>query len=472
MTGSASVVVIRVHRDDLNALRAQLAGLSAALAGRVVEAGTRLEFSGVNLEVVETQPTGPAAITAATDVRIRPSDQPVAAPAAEPPAAPAAIDDLRPPSEPESGISPPATSKRDEPGPATGQAAQPPAVERSDAASVDTPAEPEGGGQEPSHEVREDTAAADSEAEDSSGRRPADPRIIGAAAGVLIILLVAILLALLSGRGGDGSATTMAPASSAAAGATSTTQTTTTAAPYARPAALADCDAIVDATLVLLQDYLDATAQADLAALDETDPLLVEMGRHDEALNNRARTLDCSPEEMNARLAAGVGSLRVADGNVVGQFLIESIRSNESGYFDVLQVTTTSTTAPATSTTTTTTSTTSTTTTTLPPDELEFPAGPFPSIEAGIARHLAPFAIDYSGDCSGAELGTWCSGCWGEPFAEQGMVWSVGAAQGEIVGFYLVVRQDDGWVLQDFAGADLNAPDGGLPWPVNRDRCS
>lgn len=104
------------------------------------------------------------------------------------------------------------------------------------------------------------------------------------------------------------------------------------------PASLNSCDSLADAGITLLQDTLDlvdSLSAEELAALGEsedTPAAFTEIETRGDALTARADTLGCTDEEMNSLMAARVD--RLSSDTVFGQFLIESVRSGDGGFFE------------------------------------------------------------------------------------------------------------------------------------------
>jgi len=104
------------------------------------------------------------------------------------------------------------------------------------------------------------------------------------------------------------------------------------------PAAVDSCEGLAGAGVDLLQDTIDIIDGLDndaLAAFGEgTDvpPEFEEIEARGEELNARADELGCSDEEMQALLADRIGDL--SSDSVFGQFILEGIRSGESGFFE------------------------------------------------------------------------------------------------------------------------------------------
>ena len=103
------------------------------------------------------------------------------------------------------------------------------------------------------------------------------------------------------------------------------------------PASLGSCDSIADASIGLLQDtldYVDSLSAEELATMgsaEETPAALAAIEAQGTALEARATTLGCTGEQMDSLMAARVD--RLSSDSVFGQFLIESVRSGEGGYF-------------------------------------------------------------------------------------------------------------------------------------------
>jgi hypothetical protein len=103
------------------------------------------------------------------------------------------------------------------------------------------------------------------------------------------------------------------------------------------PAAITDCGTLADAGIDLLDqtiDLIDSLDAADLAALaseEDAPPEFAALEQKGTALEDRAADLGCSPEEMSRLMADRVGNL--SSDTVFGQFLIESVRSGEGGFF-------------------------------------------------------------------------------------------------------------------------------------------
>jgi TolA-binding protein len=106
----------------------------------------------------------------------------------------------------------------------------------------------------------------------------------------------------------------------------------------ADPASLSSCESLADASIDLLQDTLDiidSMSAEDLAAMgtsEDTPPELAAIETRGTALEERAEDLGCTEEQMSALMTARVDDL--SSDSVFGQFLIESIRSGEGGFFE------------------------------------------------------------------------------------------------------------------------------------------
>jgi len=104
------------------------------------------------------------------------------------------------------------------------------------------------------------------------------------------------------------------------------------------PASLTSCESIADAGIDLLQDtidIIDAMSAEELAAMgnsEETPPELVSIETRGTALEARAADLGCTDEQLSSLMTARVDDL--SSDTVFGQFLIESIRSGEGGFFE------------------------------------------------------------------------------------------------------------------------------------------
>jgi len=106
----------------------------------------------------------------------------------------------------------------------------------------------------------------------------------------------------------------------------------------ADPASLNSCETLADASIDLLQDTLDiidsmsAEELAAMGASEETPSELVAIETRGTALEDRADELGCTEEQMSALMTARVDDL--SSDSVFGQFLIESIRAGEGGFFE------------------------------------------------------------------------------------------------------------------------------------------
>ncbi|MBI5158233.1 MAG: hypothetical protein HZA58_09550 [Acidimicrobiia bacterium] len=106
----------------------------------------------------------------------------------------------------------------------------------------------------------------------------------------------------------------------------------------ADPASVNSCESLADASIALLQDTLDiidSMSAEELAAMgnsEETPPALASIESRGTALEDRAEELGCTEEQMSALMTARVDDL--SSDTVFGQFLIESIRAGEGGFFE------------------------------------------------------------------------------------------------------------------------------------------
>jgi hypothetical protein len=106
----------------------------------------------------------------------------------------------------------------------------------------------------------------------------------------------------------------------------------------ADPASLNSCESLADASIDLLQDTLDVVdsmSAEELAAMgssEETPPELATIETRGTALEARAEDLGCTEEQMSSLMTARVDEL--SSDTVFGQFLIESIRAGEGGFFE------------------------------------------------------------------------------------------------------------------------------------------
>lgn len=106
----------------------------------------------------------------------------------------------------------------------------------------------------------------------------------------------------------------------------------------ADPASLSSCDAVADASIDLLQetlDVIDSLSAEELVALGESDEppaALADVETRGNALEERATTLGCTDEQMTSLMIARVDQLDSE--SIFGQFLIESIRNGDGGFFE------------------------------------------------------------------------------------------------------------------------------------------
>ena len=105
----------------------------------------------------------------------------------------------------------------------------------------------------------------------------------------------------------------------------------------ADPASLDSCEAVADASIVVLQDTLDIMDNLsieELAALggsDETPDQFKEIEAQGAAFEARAGELGCTEEEMSALLADRATGLSAE--SQFGQLILEGLKAGESGFF-------------------------------------------------------------------------------------------------------------------------------------------
>lgn len=105
----------------------------------------------------------------------------------------------------------------------------------------------------------------------------------------------------------------------------------------ADPAALTSCEQVADASIALMQDAIDiidslSTEElAEFGTSEETPEVFRDVEAQGTALENRAEAIGCTEEQMNSLLAARVDDL--SSDTTFGQFIIESVRSGEGGFF-------------------------------------------------------------------------------------------------------------------------------------------
>ena len=98
---------------------------------------------------------------------------------------------------------------------------------------------------------------------------------------------------------------------------------------------IGDCDGMIDASLLLLQDFVDEVADLPLDALaaDQPPTAFIELERYGNELTRRASELGCSPSRLDAGIVERSDELNVTADNIIGQFLITGLRSGEGGLF-------------------------------------------------------------------------------------------------------------------------------------------
>ncbi len=100
------------------------------------------------------------------------------------------------------------------------------------------------------------------------------------------------------------------------------------------------CEGVADAAIDLLQEVIDELGEMspeDLAAMDseETPEAFADLETEGEALETRATELGCADEEMGQLVADRIGNLDVAADNIIGQFILEGLRSGEGDFGDL-----------------------------------------------------------------------------------------------------------------------------------------
>lgn len=103
-------------------------------------------------------------------------------------------------------------------------------------------------------------------------------------------------------------------------------------------AAAADsCEGIADAAIDLLQEVIDELGDMsaeELAALDseETPDAFADLESQGQALEGRATELGCTDEELGQLVASRIDDLDVAGDNIIGQFIVEGLRSGDGDF--------------------------------------------------------------------------------------------------------------------------------------------
>lgn len=106
----------------------------------------------------------------------------------------------------------------------------------------------------------------------------------------------------------------------------------------ADPASIDSCTGIAEAGIDLVQDTLDvidSLSAEELAALGSSEtppPALAAIEATGEELQARADVLGCTPEQLAGMMSEMAGDLN--SDTVFGQFLIESIRQGDAGFFE------------------------------------------------------------------------------------------------------------------------------------------
>jgi hypothetical protein len=101
-----------------------------------------------------------------------------------------------------------------------------------------------------------------------------------------------------------------------------------------------NCEGVADAAIDLLQETIDALGDLsaeELASLDSEEPpeAFADLEAEGEALEARATELGCSDEEMGRFVADRIDDLDVAADNIIGQFILEGLRSGEGDFGDL-----------------------------------------------------------------------------------------------------------------------------------------
>ena len=104
------------------------------------------------------------------------------------------------------------------------------------------------------------------------------------------------------------------------------------------PATLNSCDSLSDAGITLLQhtpaiiDSLSAEELATLGSTEDTPAAFTEIETRGDALTARADAIGCTDAEMTSLMTARVD--RLSSDTVFGEFLIESVRTGDGGFFE------------------------------------------------------------------------------------------------------------------------------------------
>jgi hypothetical protein len=103
-------------------------------------------------------------------------------------------------------------------------------------------------------------------------------------------------------------------------------------AAYDDPGSIETCDAVVDAAIDLVEDFVAAAEElqiADLAATEEP-AAVAESGAAADALTARAVELGCSLDEVNAEITERAADVEVDPDNLVGLFFRNAVTSPET----------------------------------------------------------------------------------------------------------------------------------------------
>ena len=99
------------------------------------------------------------------------------------------------------------------------------------------------------------------------------------------------------------------------------------------PGSIENCDAVVDAAIDVIEDFVEAAEDltlADLAAAEQTTPAVVESREAADALTARAVELGCSLDEVNAEITERAADVEVDPDNLVGLFFRNAVTSPET----------------------------------------------------------------------------------------------------------------------------------------------
>jgi hypothetical protein len=97
------------------------------------------------------------------------------------------------------------------------------------------------------------------------------------------------------------------------------------------------CEGVADAAIDLLQTTINELGEMsaeELASLDsdETPEAFADLERQGEELESRATALNCSDDDMSQLVADRVGDLDVAGDNIIGQFIVEGLKSGDGDF--------------------------------------------------------------------------------------------------------------------------------------------